>query len=166
MPYKKMVDDFKKYFIEINFQQIPKFNSKFVDAMATIASLINMSQNTTHYEFLVDNLLAPLYEIHLSELIYVITLDSPLYDDIFTYLHNNTLPLNLSNNQRCTFICQNSYYVIIANNLYWRGLNGTLLRCLEHEEAQTTLCEVHDCICGAHSSGPTLAKKLMRIGYY
>lgn len=40
MPYKKMVDDIKKYFVEITFQQIPRNDNKAVDAMATLASLL------------------------------------------------------------------------------------------------------------------------------
>lgn len=38
-----MVDDFKQYFIEIIFEQIPRENNWVVDAMATIASLIDLS---------------------------------------------------------------------------------------------------------------------------
>lgn len=40
MPYKKMVDDFKKYFVEITFEQIPRNDNKAADAMATLASLL------------------------------------------------------------------------------------------------------------------------------
>lgn len=37
-----MVDDFKKYFIEIFFEHILLDNNRVVDAMAAIASLIDM----------------------------------------------------------------------------------------------------------------------------
>lgn len=40
MPYKRMVDDFKKYFVEIKFVHIPRDENKVVDAMETIASLL------------------------------------------------------------------------------------------------------------------------------
>lgn len=104
MTYKKIVDDFKKYFAKIIFEQIPRESNQVANVMATIASLIDMPQNTTHCEFLVDNLLVPTYEIPPFELICVIGLDSPWYDEILTYLCDNTLPPTLSNNQCHTFI--------------------------------------------------------------
>lgn len=134
--------------------------------MATIASLIDLPPNETCYEFLVDNLLVPSYEITPTEMIGAVSHESQLYGSIFIYLHDNILPPDLSNNQRRTFIRQFSRYVILADILYRQGLDGTLLRCLESDEAQIALHEVHEGICGPHSSGPTLAKKLIRTGYY
>lgn len=166
LPYKRMVDDFKQYFTEIIFEQIGRENNRAADAMATIASLIDLPQNETQYEFLVDKLLAPSYKITPIEMICIVGLDSQWYGLIFTYLCNNILPPDLSNNQHRTFIHQTSHYIILANTLYCRGLHGTLLRCLESDEAKISLWEVHKGKGGAHSSGPTLAKKLMRIVYY
>ncbi|GLJ23510.1 hypothetical protein SUGI_0445430 [Cryptomeria japonica] len=103
--------------------------------MATIASLIDLPPNETHYEFLVDNLLVPSYEIMPTEMLCFVGPKSQLYGFIFTYLCDNTLPPNLSNNQCRTFIHQSSRYVILADILYWRGLDGTLLRHLESNEA-------------------------------
>lgn len=42
MPYKQMVDEFKKYFTKITFEKIPSDNKRATDAMDTIASLINI----------------------------------------------------------------------------------------------------------------------------
>ncbi|GLJ17131.1 hypothetical protein SUGI_0296430 [Cryptomeria japonica] len=123
MPYKRMLDDLKQHFTKIDFEQIPREQNRAADAMATIASLIDLPPNETCYEFLVDNLLVPSYEIMPTEMICVVGPESQLYD-------------------------------------------GTLLRCLESGEAQIVLWEVHEGICGPHASGPTLAKKLIRTGYY
>lgn len=108
MPYKKMVDDFKQYFIKITFDKIPREKNRVANAMATIASLIDLPHNETCYEFLVDNLLVSSYEITPMEMICVVGPNSQLYGSIFTYLRNNTLPPDLSNNQCRTFIRQSS----------------------------------------------------------
>ncbi|GLJ26651.1 hypothetical protein SUGI_0518290 [Cryptomeria japonica] len=92
--------------------------------------------------------------------------ESPWYGEFYTYLRDHTLPPNQSNNQRKTFIRQTARYTIITETLYRRGLDGTLLRCLEQDEITKALKEVHEGICGTHSSGPSLAKKLLRNGYY
>ncbi|GLJ24297.1 hypothetical protein SUGI_0463540 [Cryptomeria japonica] len=135
MPYKRMVDDLKQHFTKIDFEQIPIEHNRAVDAMATIASLIDLSPNETRYEFLVDNLLDPSYEITPTKMICIIGPESQLYGAIFTYLRDNALPPDLSNNQPRTFIRQSSQYVILVDILYRRGLDGTLLRCLEGEKA-------------------------------
>ena len=45
LPYKCMLDDMKKYFSHITFQQVPQENNKAIDAMATLASLLQMLEN-------------------------------------------------------------------------------------------------------------------------
>lgn len=42
MPYKWMVNDFKKYFMDITFEKIPRLDNRDVDAMTTIASVIQI----------------------------------------------------------------------------------------------------------------------------
>lgn len=42
IPYKIMVDDLKKYVVFVTFQQIPRNENKFVDAMATLASVLQL----------------------------------------------------------------------------------------------------------------------------
>ena len=56
LPYKRMVDDLKKYFAHITFQQVPRANNKVADVMATLASLLQMPENDLRHEFLVDML--------------------------------------------------------------------------------------------------------------
>ena len=41
-----------------------------------------------------------------------------------------------------------------------------LLRCVTKEEAKTILAEVHGGECGDRSGGQTLAKKILRYGYF
>lgn len=69
---------------------------------------------------------------------------------------------DLSRNQKKTLIHQASKHTIIANTLYRKGFDGTLLRCLDERETQLSLKEVHDGIYGVHQSGPPLSKKLLR----
>lgn len=109
----------------------------------------------------------PAYDIPETEMIcHLVGSKSPWYGEFYTYLCNHTLPPNQSNNQRKAFIHQTTRYTIIAETLYRHSLDGTLLQCLEKDEITKALEEVHEGICGTHASGPSLAKKLMRTGYY
>jgi ribonuclease HI len=167
MPYKRMIDDFKKYFVEIKFEQIPRINNKAADAMATIASLLQIPDKRCHYEFMVEQVFTPSYDDPESQVISHLTGSnvSP-YEIIYAYLRDNTLPHDLSCNQKCNIIRQASHHVIIVDILYRQGLDGTLLRCLERDKFEKALHEVHEGIYGTHSSGPILAKKLLRLGYF
>ena len=40
IPYKRMVDALKKYFISITFEKIPRTENKAADAMATLSTLL------------------------------------------------------------------------------------------------------------------------------
>ncbi|KAJ8477085.1 hypothetical protein OPV22_020812 [Ensete ventricosum] len=59
-----------------------------------------------------------------------------------------------------------SWYYIIDGRLYRRGFSRPLLRCLNPTEAQTTLAEIHEGICGNHVGARTLAHMVLRQGYY
>ena len=72
LPYKHMVDDMKKYFSHITFQQIPRTDNKAADAMATLASLLQMPENDLWHEFLVDTLHYPAYDTPKTRMIYSI----------------------------------------------------------------------------------------------
>ena len=92
--------------------------------------------------------------------------NSSQYHDIYTYLHDHILPLDLLCNQRKSFIQHASRFTLLGSILYRRGYDGTLLRCLNLDKANLVIKEVHNGICGAHTSGMFLAKKLLRTRYY
>ena len=41
-----------------------------------------------------------------------------------------------------------------------------LLRCVDEKKANLLIEEMHEGLDGAHTSGPSLARKIMRVGYY
>jgi hypothetical protein len=43
-------------------------------------------------------------------------------------------------------------YVLLEDELYYRTINGVLLKCLGEEEAKTLIGEIHEGDCGAHQS--------------
>ena len=61
---------------------------------------------------------------------------------------------------------QASWFVIIKDVLYKRGFSRPYLRCLNHEEADYMMREIHEGICGNHSRAWSLVHKIIRAGYY
>ncbi|XP_074374148.1 uncharacterized protein LOC141714532 [Apium graveolens] len=61
---------------------------------------------------------------------------------------------------------QDAKYVKYDKVLYKRGFKQPLLRCVDLEEGNYILREVHKGIYGNHSEGGSLALKVLRQGYY
>ncbi|GKV39829.1 hypothetical protein SLEP1_g47544 [Rubroshorea leprosula] len=59
-----------------------------------------------------------------------------------------------------------AHFTLLDNQLYKRATSMPLLRCLTPYEAEYAVREVHEGVCGTHIGGKTLARKLLRHGYY
>ncbi|PKI54983.1 hypothetical protein CRG98_024655, partial [Punica granatum] len=59
-----------------------------------------------------------------------------------------------------------AHYFLSEETLYRRFFDATLLRCVDKNEAQRFMGEIHEGSCGPHMSGLMLTKKLMRLGYF
>ena len=57
-------------------------------------------------------------------------------------------------------------YVLLDDRLYYRTIEGILLKCLNQEEAKVVMCEVHEGICGTHQSAYKMKWLLRRAGYF
>lgn len=85
---------------------------------------------------------------------------SPWYEDVYTYLHNNTLSPDLSSTQKRASIHYASCFIILGDALFERILDGILLKCLDLEEAKIAYM-MYIVICGDHSSGLIHVKNLL-----
>jgi hypothetical protein len=54
----------------------------------------------------------------------------------------------------------------LKGDLYRRGANDILMRCITQEEGHELLTEIHGGECGSHSSSRTLVSKAFRHGFY
>jgi hypothetical protein len=57
-------------------------------------------------------------------------------------------------------------YTLVEGDLYRRGANGVLMRCITQEEGCELLAELHGGECGNHASSRTLVGKAFRHGFY
>ena len=47
---------------------------------------------------------------------------------------------------------QAAKYVLLEEKLYYRMIDGVLLKCLGDDEAKSLMGEIHEGVCGAHQS--------------
>ncbi|XP_019435906.1 PREDICTED: uncharacterized protein LOC109342364 [Lupinus angustifolius] len=57
-------------------------------------------------------------------------------------------------------------YTLVRGTLYRRGFTAPLLKCLGPKRADYVLREIHEGSCGHHLGAASLAKKVLRAGYY
>lgn len=118
-PQKHIVDSFRLYFDNITFYQVPRIQNKVADAMETIGSLLDIPNNVSQFEFLVEQLLIPTFYIPESEMVYeLVGSNSPWYQEIYDCLHDHIISLDLFGNQHKTFIHKASKYTITNDTLY------------------------------------------------
>ena len=135
--------------------------------MDTLASMLQMLENVLQHEFLVETLLYPAYNSPESRMICsIVGQYSSRYHHIYYYLCDQIILDSLTWNEKYHLIYNASQYIIIANDFFRRGLDGTLFRCLEPNESKCALMDVHEGICESHSNGLPLACKLIRASYY
>ena len=57
-------------------------------------------------------------------------------------------------------------YFLRKEVLYKRNPDMNLLRCVDAEEVEKIMSEVHAGVCGPHMNGYVIAKKILLEGYY
>ncbi|XP_050216076.1 uncharacterized protein LOC126667151 [Mercurialis annua] len=69
-----------------------------------------------------------------------------------------------STNRRLRTVALN--YVVLAGELYKKGFEGLLFRCIGPKEAMLAMAEVHEGIAGAHQAGPRMRWLIHKYGFY
>ena len=57
-------------------------------------------------------------------------------------------------------------YTIINDELYKRSISGVFQRCIAPEDGRSILLNIHQGICGHHTSSRSLISKAFRAGFY
>ncbi|KAL2234294.1 UNVERIFIED_CONTAM: hypothetical protein Sindi_1161600 [Sesamum indicum] len=94
------------------------------------------------------------------------TIDQPCtwMDELALYLKEGILPKNPS--QAKNLRIKATRFTMIESELYKRTADGPLLKCLNDEQAEYVLKEIHEGSCGNHSGARSLAQKVARQGYF
>ncbi|KAK5783860.1 hypothetical protein PVK06_038376 [Gossypium arboreum] len=162
--YRKLVLQLVKEFGDITFHYLPRDENQMADALATLASMIrvNKQEDVKPIRMSIYDVPAHCYNIEEDEE----KDDHPWYHDILQYVKNREYPDQASENDKKTLRRLAIDYVLDGDILYRRRKDQVLLRCVDAVEAKKILEEVHEGVCGTHANGFTMAKQIMRFGYY
>ncbi|GKV08871.1 hypothetical protein SLEP1_g20442 [Rubroshorea leprosula] len=161
--YASVVNRLKSAFVHFQIDKIPRTDNHRADELSKLASSQDLNpQRST----IVEILDTPSYTDSGVECQLLSTDPSaPSWTTpLIKYLQSGELP----EDQSVAKLVKRraAHFTLLDNQLYKRAASMPLLRCLTPYEAEYTVREVHEGVCGTHIGGRTLARKLLRHGYY
>ena len=101
------------------------------------------------------------HEINTKEVV-----DQPWFHEVKKYLEAQEYPEGASINDK-KFLRRFSAKFFLSNGiLYKRNHDSFLLRRVDKVEAEKIMADLHEGTFGTQSRGHTMAKKILRVGYY
>ena len=97
---------------------------------------------------------------------YLDLFESQWYRDIVYFLQNLTCPPEMEKSKKRALKLKAIKYCIIGQELYWKNSSGLLLKCLDKDESQRVMAEMHKGACGGHLYQKSIANRILREGYY
>ncbi|XP_071912255.1 uncharacterized protein [Coffea arabica] len=153
---------FASKFRNLEFRHIPRTRNAFADALATLSSMIQHS----------NELVIELIQIRLQDrpahcLVMERVSDvRPWYNDIKAFMKMGSYPSDADSVVK-SFLCRmSSRFFLNEEVLYKKTFDLGLLRCIDEEKTDYMMKEVYSGVCGSHMNGHLLAKKIMRSGYF
>ncbi|XP_071901165.1 uncharacterized protein [Coffea arabica] len=162
VPYHCSLLNLANKFRSLEFRHIPRARNVFADALATLSSMIQHA----------DELVIEPIQIHLQEkpahclVVEKSTDGRPWYSDIKEFLKTWSYPPEADMTAKSFLRRLSSKFFLNGEVVYKRMSDLGLLRCVDEDEADYLMKEVHSGVCGPQMNGHLLAKKIMRTGYF
>ncbi|XP_073279508.1 uncharacterized protein [Primulina huaijiensis] len=155
----QLLDDFE----EVSLVHVSRPENWEADELPQVASGLKMSPELTHRLVLIQKRNHPSIQqrgIQVDTLNLDINLAGDWRDDIKQVLEliGRDIPHGLK--------MRSLNYVLVEGDLYRKGLDGLLLRCIGFTEALEIMKKVHEGVCGAHQYGVKMRWLIRRYGYY
>ncbi|KAL5541181.1 hypothetical protein UlMin_042654 [Ulmus minor] len=146
-------------FDTVTITQIPRNKNTNADALARLTTgLEDILLKTVPLEILDEPSIDKHQQVDAIS-------DKPTWiDPIIAYLRDGTLPQDKFEARRLRY--RSTRYFLDKDKLHKRSFSSPSLTCLNEDQAKYVLQEVHEGVCGNHSSGRALAHKVLRQGYY
>ncbi|RVW66336.1 Transposon Ty3-I Gag-Pol polyprotein [Vitis vinifera] len=155
-PYHAYLELLVARFDDLRYVHLPRAQNRFADALATLASSVDIPIDVVIRPLLIESRSAPAYCCLIGET--EVQDDLPWYHDIYQFLRSGTYPEVATTKDRRALRHLATRFVICGDTLYRRSADGMLLLCLDRASADRVMREVHSGVCGPHMGGHMLAK--------
>ncbi|XP_017428581.2 uncharacterized protein LOC108336620 [Vigna angularis] len=162
IPYQAYIRGLMEYFDAITFNHIPREDNQLADALATLSSMFEVDQDAELPMIEMKSHAQPAYCHFIEEEVD----GKPWYFDIKHYLKTREYPEKASENDKRSLRRLAGSFILNGDILYKRNHDMVLLRCMDAKEAEMILKEVHEGTFGTHMNGHSMARKILRAGYF
>uniref|UniRef100_A0A2N9H6P2 Integrase catalytic domain-containing protein n=1 Tax=Fagus sylvatica TaxID=28930 RepID=A0A2N9H6P2_FAGSY len=147
----------------LEFQYIPRNQNQFADALATLASMIDIPSGVNLKPLMIEQREQPAYCCTLE----TFTEEENIwYHDIHQYLKGGSYPLTTSKVEKQTIRRLAMQYILCGEKLYRRSYEGVHLLCVTKREGEQIIEDIHEGAYGPHMNAHMLSRKILRLGYY
>ncbi|XP_015950200.1 uncharacterized protein LOC107475065 [Arachis duranensis] len=158
--YLAKVNKLKEGFERVTIQHVPRERNARADLLSKLASTKPGHGNKLLIQEVVRSpSVSTTTNAHLT-----LSNQGSWTHPILQYLLDETLPPDPKEGKRIKREAAN--YTVVAGQLYKRIFSQPLLKCVEPENTEYILREIHEGCCGHHVGGKTLAQKIIRAGYF
>ncbi|XP_057432184.1 uncharacterized protein LOC130724933 [Lotus japonicus] len=165
MKYHSKAVKMLRSFDEVELCHIPRIENAEANVLAQIASGYRLPRKKFKELVKVKRKFIPSFKerkVEFEQEVLVISNldDSDWRKPVVKYLQNPNAPIDRRTKYRALS------YLILDDELFKKGVNEVLLKCLSEEEAFRAVKAVHDGMCGAHQAGHKMKWTLFRQGVY
>ena len=101
-----------------------------------------------------------------SKVLYIPSSTNSWYNDLKYYLTHKRSPNHFDARKKQDLRLKSSQYQLTDGVLFQYNYEIFLLRCLEKDDSEHILIELHDGLTSGHFSGEATTHKVLRAGYY
>ena len=132
-PYHAYLNLLVARFDELRYIHLPRVENQFDDALATLASMVEIPAGVIVRPLLIETRAAPAYCCFIGDIENQDEL--PWYHDIYQFLSCGDYPETATSKDRRALRQLATRFVICGDSLYKRTPDGLLLLCLDHASA-------------------------------
>ncbi|XP_061344900.1 uncharacterized protein LOC133290803 [Gastrolobium bilobum] len=141
-------------FDEVQVTHIPRGENCRADILSKLAS----TKNPGNHRIVVQQ------SISMPSWMMIMTSANDWRQPTMAYLEKGTLSEDQLESKK--LVRDATQYTIVNDQLFRKGLHIPMLKCLNSEEAEYVLAEIHEGINGHHMGGKALTRKALQAGYY
>ncbi|RVW96481.1 Retrovirus-related Pol polyprotein from transposon 17.6 [Vitis vinifera] len=138
-PYHAYLELLVTRFEDLRYTHLPRAQNQFADALATLASMIDIPADATVRPLLIESRSAPAYCCLIDDM--EIDDGLPWYHDIYHFLRLGVYPEAATAKDRRALRQLATRFVICGETLYRRSPDGMLLLCLDRASADRVMRE-------------------------
>lgn len=159
--YCQLLQEMKQPFDKVDITHITRNHNCQADALSKLGAAGNLDKDKL---VIVLEIPEPSVKGRTLEVFPVEAEERTWYTPIWDFLTTGVLPEDKLEARRIKRI--EPMYAIYANQLYKKGYSRPWQKCVREEKASALLNETHTGLCGSHQGAKTLAKRILRAGFY